>query len=171
MSSIKFEIKPEDINDFISHTIKYDRNYLRTKFLGGLIIPFVLLWIWFVDTNKTVGDIIVVLFLIAIWLWLYWKWVDYMFWHKRDKIKKQWQTAGLFEGDIEITIVGYSLNVKTVKWESKFELAYLYKVYETPKFLFVYVSSTKVIVIPKGRLKSWDINKFKEEILRFTRCK
>ena len=66
MSSIKFEIKPEDINDFISHTIKYDRSYLRAKFLGGLIIPFVLLWIWFVDTNKTVGDMIVVLFLIVI---------------------------------------------------------------------------------------------------------
>ena len=33
MTKIVFKIAKEDIKDFIAHTIRYDRNYMRNKFL------------------------------------------------------------------------------------------------------------------------------------------
>ena len=65
---------------------------------------------------------------------------------------QQWQKAGLFEGPIQLIIDGNFLNVKTSKGEGIFDLSKLYKIYETPKFLFVYLSLTKVIIIPKDRV-------------------
>ncbi len=171
MVKITFEIKPEDIDDFIAHTIRYDRNYMRNKFLWGLVIPFVLLWIFWMDFSKTWFDMILVLILILIGLWLYRKWVDYMFWRKKDKIKQQWQQAGLFDRPIQLIVDGRTLKIKTSQGEGVFDLSKLYKIYETPKFLFVYLSLTKVIIIPKDRVVSGDVEKFKQELLKFTRCR
>jgi len=94
-----------------------------------------------------------------------------MFWRKKDKIKQQWQQAGLFDGQIQLSIDKSFLNVKTPQGEASFDLSKLYKIYETPKFLFVYLSLTKVIIIPKDRVVSGDIEKFKQELLKFTKCR
>ena len=171
MQKISFDMKPEDVDEFISHTISYDRNYMRNKFLWGLVIPFVGLWIFWMDLYKTWIDMILVLILILVGVWLYRKWVDYMFRLKKNKIIQQWQQAGLFEKPIQLVIDGSILNFKTSKGEGVFDLLKLYKVYETPSFLFLYLSLTKVIIIPKYRVITWDIEKFKNELLKFVKCK
>jgi len=75
-----------------------------------------------------------------------------MFRLKKNKIIQQWQQAGLFEKPIQLVIDGSILNFKTSKGEGVFDLLKLYKVYETPSFLFLYLSLTKVIIIPKYRV-------------------
>jgi len=88
---IVYTLEEADAKGVVEEMVKYDPNYGRVKLVGGLIVPFVLLWMLWIWPQKTVFDIIIVVIAIVAGMWVYFKIMDRLFLRRDKKFLESWQ--------------------------------------------------------------------------------
>ena len=168
---IVYTLEEADAKGVVEEMVKYDPNYGRVKLVGGLIVPFVLLWMLWIWPQKTVFDIIIVVIAIVAGMWVYFKVMDWLFLRRDKKFLESWQKNWILGKAITLELLPDKLVAQVGEQRAMaFDLRQLKSLVDMPKYVLIYFKSGTFLPIPKERVKEGDLKAFVEELRGYLKC-